>query len=261
MTKSSAEFFEMWYKYVIGVSYVFLAIFCNGFGQVIIEKHWRAHTNRNGLFDVGFEILPRLPDSTIADYTNVVSIILGLVTLVLFHSKRGLILRRAVAIQGSVYFVRAIALFVTILPNPDKTCKPSSMAGSPKEILALEALKVALRQRITCGDVMFSGHACIITLNTLLFNEYAGGMITNTFLRQMSVFTFWLMAITSYFIIIATRFHYTIDVFMAIFVTTTIFKLYHYLIKMNRFSFLTWYESDETTESSNVKEEEHQPLI
>lgn len=251
----------MWYKSAIGVLYLFLAIYCNGFGQVIIEKYWRAHTDRNGLFDIGFEILPLLPYSTIADYTNVVSIILGLATLVLFHSKRGLILRRAVAIQGSVYFVRAVALFVTILPNPEKTCNPSSIAGSPEEILALEALKVALRQRITCGDVMFSGHACIITLNTLLFNEYAGGMITNTFLRRMSVITFWMMAVTSYFIIIATRFHYTIDVFIAIFVTTTVFKLYHYIIKMNRFTVLAWYETDEITESSSVKEDGHHPLI
>ena len=94
-----------------------------------------------------------------------------------------------------------------------------------------------------------------------LFHEYSGGLISNEIARQISVVGFWLLAITSYLIIIASRFHYTIDVFMAIFVTTTVFKLYHYFIKMNRFAFLSWYEAEETIEAIDPKTEENQPLI
>ena len=229
-------------KYLFGTWFFVIALYLNGLSQVIIESYLRDHINRDTLFDIGFATLPLIRDSTLADSSTVFALVLGVVPNLVFHGDRALIVKRLLLCQGSFYLVRAFAIVSTILPNPEKTCKPSSISGTEAEIIPFEALKVIAGQRITCGDVLFSGHAGAITVAALAFQEYSDGFIHDKLVRLALVVYLWVIACIGYLVIIATRFHYTIDVCVAIFVTVTIFKIYHYWTKLERFRLLEWYE-------------------
>ena len=77
-------------------------------------------------------------------------------------------------------------------------------------------------QETTCFDVLFSGHSVVIMLYTCFFFRYT----ENVYLK-CAIIPITLMA--SVFIV-ATHFHYTIDVLYGQLVALFIFVTYHYLL-------------------------------
>ncbi|EER07284.1 hypothetical protein Pmar_PMAR020445 [Perkinsus marinus ATCC 50983] len=139
----------------------------------------------------------------------------------------------------------------------------------------LEAVKIVLGIRFTCGDILFSGHAANFTLMALIWTEYGygflavdatargytaleggnhgqiggrhrGGALLHFVFRRLLPVLWWAAAILGYFVIVATRFHYTVDVLVAIIIVTKQWGLYHMYIRtpriMRRLGFLRWYE-------------------
>jgi len=131
---------------------------------------------------------------------------------------------------------------------------------------------------VTCADVMYSGHTVNITLCALTWHAYShvvpltdfdplyalrfGRSIFDTDLpvpvRSNSGETLrwttlkwcvWSVALVGYFLIIATHFHYTLDVFIGALLAIVVFNLYLATVRTahlrkNRINkFLVWLEN------------------
>jgi hypothetical protein len=188
-------------------------------------------------------------------------------------------MKRFAAVQGTCFLLRSITIMATILPNPYDTCINTSRDD---EIPLIEAFKVMLGMRFTCGDVLYSGHAANFTLMALIWQEYGksyfedpnrltresiplryvdaslvdivddSSPVYNTYSKEWYVSKFfprlcWAIAVIGYLIIIACRFHYTVDVVVGIVVVAKQWGLYHMVIRtpklLERVPFLQWYES------------------
>lgn len=138
----------------------------------------------------------------------------------------------------------------------------------------------------TCADVFFSGHASNLTLMALIWHSSShkkGTSLTtmdpygdifcsgiplhtsdykSTLRCSFAKILVWTAAITGYVIIIATRFHYTLDVLLGIFLTCLVWSLYHHYLdgsraRPNGFNrLLVWLESDdpESTDDAGVNQ-------
>ena len=96
--------------------------------------------------------------------------------------------------------IRSVSILSTILPSHQKC---------DKEIYLSSVFYGG------CYDKIFSGHTSFILLLTLLyFREHIINMPTLIALNA-----------TNILLILATRSHYTVDILLAIFVTSTIYKI------------------------------------
>ena len=263
-------------QFVTGLMWCLFCAWWNSLSQIYVDKmHWAhfAEGNNKPLPDIGFILLPRINISHLPDVWNVIIVVGTLLPVVLFHPDRVKILRRFAAIQGTCFLLRSVTIMVTILPNPYDTCANSS---SDAEIPFIEAFKVMLGMRVTCGDVLYSGHAANFTLMALVWQEYghsylrkpSRSVLEHSVLQEdeddhnrfvgsdfsgewyTSIFfprLFWAIAVVGYLIIISCRFHYTVDVVVAIVVVGKQWGLYHMVIRtpklLDRIPVLQWYES------------------
>jgi hypothetical protein len=268
-------------RFLAGVIWCVFCGWVNSLSQIYVDRmHWShfKEFESKPLPDIGFIILPRLNVSRLPDIWNAIIVLGTLLPVVLFHPSKVKIMRRFAAIQGTCFLLRSITIMATILPNPYDTCVNMSRDD---EIPVWEALKVMLGMRITCGDVLYSGHAANFTLMALIWQEYGVGFasspqaekrgsVSNAFALDVSIspdaqieiirkysqewYTgvllpriFWIVAVLGYFIIIACRFHYTVDVVVGIVVVAKQWGLYHMIIRtpklIERVPFLQWYES------------------
>ena len=268
-------------QFFAGVLWCLFCAWLNSVSQIYVDKmHW-AHFKEEGykpLPDIGFILLPRIYVSRLPDVWNAVIVLGTLLPIIFLHPSKVKIMRRFAAIQGTCFLLRSITIMVTILPNPYDTCVNTSRDD---EIPFLEAFRVMLGTRITCGDVLYSGHAANFTLMALIWQEYGRGFAaTSSAARRGSIppdqeldmsmspqiqpydvasysmawYTgvlfprlFWIVAALGYLIIISCRFHYTVDVVVAIVVVAKQWGLYHMIIRtpklIERVPFLQWYES------------------
>ena len=156
------------------------------------------HYNINGhcqLFDLFHKILPDLHN-----YHFLIDIILFCGIGSLFILGNDLLITEFLVKLIIIMFIRAFTTLVTILPKNEQ-CNH----------------KMNIREYILggCYDKIFSGHTSFILLLTLLYyREHFIGLLPLIFINLFNIF-----------IILATRSHYTIDVLLAAFVTTTIYYI------------------------------------
>jgi len=155
------------------------------------------------------------------------------VLLVLAHSSRWLLLRRAVFIYTLINIYRAFTVMATILPNSVRglDCAPRSSPPSPSAIFAAFwrvtsacGFRIAGEPR-TCGDWIFSGHTASMVWANLIVAEYAPKSVH----RLLSV-SVTLSSVVGTSLVLASHDHYTIDCIIAYFVTTRVFWTYHSLL-------------------------------
>jgi len=153
------------------------------------------------------------------------------VLVVMLHSHRMVILRRVWLVLGLLYYYRAITMFVTNLPKPDRTypCHPKADNLTTRVVLSrvltiMSGGGLSINgKHIYCGDYIFSGHTMTLTLGYLVIRQYSPSRFI--LLHWVSLLT----SLLGVIFLLLGRGHYTIDVLLAYFVTTRVWWLYHTL--------------------------------
>jgi hypothetical protein len=218
------------------------------------------------LDDIGFRVVPRLHWDAVADIW-VYALVFGTIArYMVTPALRWMVFRRHALLLGALFFVRGFALVMTTLPNPQTTCVATAVGRSPW----VEAVYILLTRHKTCADMFFSGHAVNATIAGLIWHHYshrapllnwdplgrwlragpvasAVGDIQRATTVKLLV---WYAVAVEFYLIIATRLHYTIDVFTGFALTVLAFKLYHHYLRTahtrdNLFNrVLCWFEQD-----------------
>ena len=244
--------------------------------------------NATVLPDIGFDIFPHITENAIGsmNWADFITYAIMASTLIRFifgitregHRLRGHILRRHIFALGTLFLLRAFAILSTLLPNPLDGCEET--LGLSEETLGknpwIEGWRILGGQVVTCADVMYSGHTVNITLCAMTWHTYShvvpltkfdpicalrfGRSVTDTdlppvrnemgeALRWTSLkIIVWIVAGVGYVLIIATHFHYTLDVFIGAILAIVVFKFYLSYVRtahlrdnnLNRF--LVWLE-------------------
>lgn len=124
---------------------------------------------------------------------------------------RFVMLRRFAFIMGFIYVFRGITLLVTTLPSSlIDECRPPEieLTGSVGERFGF-ILSVIGGTALTCTDNIFSGHTSMMVSCCMLWRVHSR-------LRRPFSWILYLIATAGILMILFTRFHYSIDVVLAI---------------------------------------------
>lgn len=162
-------------------------------------------------------------------------------------SLRWTLVKRILVIMGAIWFFRGLALFVTALPNPDTPCEPyAKNVNNIDSSIFLNALEILFVKEFssTCADVFLSRHAVFLTLSCLTWVMYRERSPWRSYevvpddgycnmLRIANVVISCSMVVLvciGYFIILASRWDYTVDVLIVVLATILVWGLYHSMI-------------------------------
>ncbi|XP_072996102.1 phosphatidylinositol:ceramide inositolphosphotransferase-like isoform X1 [Typha latifolia] len=176
------------------------------------------HQPRPTLQDMGFMILSELGKERGYVSESLFSFtFLGFVLWTLHpffcHSKRYytvLIWHRVLAFLITSQALRIFTFYATQLPGPNYHCREGSkLARLPPPDSVLEVLLINFPHGVIygCGDLIFSSHMIFTLVFVITYQKYGS--------KRVIKLLGWLLAIIQSLLIIASRKHYTVDVFVA----------------------------------------------
>lgn len=227
-----------------------LSAYLNALVQTLMDARWFALIHALGgelptpLMDLGFEWLPAVRFHPIIGLTPA---LFSIVTFCLLRTRIGVwfseVLRRALLALAIVFLFRALCLHLTLLPPPLVSCTARGLpAFLARRTLAVRAVAILLGQHTTCADTFFSGHTTVLTVNLLVWffwlgprgpprpytdtssaaKPMNGGSGWSTWLWLAFGLVFYVLSLA---LIIASRFHYTLDVVAAVFLSWAVCRL------------------------------------
>ena len=116
--------------------------------------------------DIGHKLLPYWPYFQINNYWIVISYVFVFIRFVPQSDIRVTVFRRWFFVQGIMFGMRSISIYVTSLTVPQPGCTTNITALATP---AVEAFYVMIGLHSTCGDVLFSGHT--VARKSFLFSE------------------------------------------------------------------------------------------
>jgi len=135
--------------------------------------------------------------------------------------------RRILLIMGFLYLLRACFIPLTVLPTPWVDCKKKY-----KDNIFWDALLLVLQIRVACGDVFFSGHTIMFTLNILEYWYYCKIVWLNVFVTIINVLGMFTLVMSAY--------HYSIDVFAAFIFSVIFWSIYHWVVQIPQLQGTWW---------------------
>ncbi|XP_004077460.1 sphingomyelin synthase-related protein 1 [Oryzias latipes] len=219
---------EVW-KTVISSIYVFLVFGFTSFVMVIVHERVPDMRTYPPLPDIFLDSVPRIPWAfAMAEACGLVLCYMFLLILLL-HKHRSILFRRLCSLMGTVFLLRCCTMFATSLSVPGQHLKCASQTygdtwGKIQRALAIwSGFGMTLTGVQTCGDYMFSGHTVVITMLNFFVTEYTPR--NWNLIHTIS----WVLNLFGIFFILAAHEHYSIDVFIAFYITTRLFLYYHTL--------------------------------
>jgi len=155
----------------------------------------------------------------------------SILVLVFFHRYRSIVMRRLFFLLGLLYLMRSITMYVTVLPVASTTyyCSPKTN-NTDAGVIIVRALRILLGmglsingQHVYCGDYIYSGHTVILTVFSLVVQEY-----TPRKWYPLHVLS-WVVTLIGVIFVMVAHGHYTIDVLIAYYITTRLWWIYHTL--------------------------------
>lgn len=219
---------EVW-KTVMSCVYVFFVFGFTSFVMVIVHERVPDMRTYPPLPDIFLDSVPRIPWAfAMAEACGVILCYMFLLILLL-HKHRSILFRRLCSLMGTVFLLRCCTMFVTSLSVPGQHLQCASKTygdawGKIQRALAIwTGFGMTLTGVQTCGDYMFSGHTVVITMLNFFVTEYTPR--TWNLIHTIS----WVLNLFGIFFILAAHEHYSIDVFIAFYITTRLFLYYHTL--------------------------------
>ncbi|XP_026529974.1 sphingomyelin synthase-related protein 1 [Notechis scutatus] len=219
---------EYW-KTALSCIYVFIVFGFTSFVMVIVHERVPDMQTYPPLPDIFLDSVPRIPWAFAM--TEVCGVILCYIWLLvlLLHRHRSILLRRQCSLMGTVFLLRCVTMFVTSLSVPGQHLQCSGKlygnvwAKLHRAFAIWSGFGMTLTGVHTCGDYMFSGHTVVLTMLNFFVTEYTPR--SWNFLHTLS----WVLNLFGIFFILAAHEHYSIDVFIAFYITTRLFLYYHTL--------------------------------
>ncbi len=173
------------------------------------------------LSDVSFDIFPYIPVSGLSDTLATVSTLITFVYILFFMKHPQRVLQRLLWIWGTIYLMRGITVSVTRLPDPRVACAKEPLGA----FVFVEALKFFALQTTTCSDMLFSGHTAGWITMALVWQFYNP--------HRWVRFAVWTYVVVGILSLIVTRFHYLVDIVVALFVAFGLHIIYYWAIFMH----------------------------
>jgi len=219
---------ERW-KTFLAFMYVLLVSWITAFVMVIVHDRVPDMEKYPPLPDIILDNIPHIPWAfEMAEFTGMVLITLWFV-IVLLHKHRFILMRRFFSISGTIFMLRCITMLITSLsvPGTHLECTPRPYGDIWNKLhnayIIWTGAGMTLQGVRTCGDYMFSGHTVALTLLNFFITEY-----TSRRIYFLHTFT-WICNVFGVFFILAAHEHYSIDVFVAFYITSRLFMYYHTL--------------------------------
>ena len=246
-TKTDSEFATLYtslLRHRVIPAWIFwaFAMMANALIGVIIQHHVNVGRIHVGpvLYDLGFEILPYIPTKSfgfsIPDLCALASAtLIGLKLVLTFPPSLSVILLRRILLVASIAYIgRAVSIPMTLLPNPDPECVPHL----DRDSLFTSVLLIPFGVTMTCSDCFYSGHALPISCALFTWIDY----MRSSKLRPLGI----AVSIGALLGIIATHFHYTVDVFYGFIATAIVWRSYHFALScpsiLFHFPSIVWWE-------------------
>lgn len=219
-------------RMVVSIVIIFLSGF---FMSAVASVAWfRTPARGPPLPDLFHDYLPDLSGTeweVIPDYILNVDY-LCTVALLLYRGVFISVLCRSVIVYAALMVLRCITVLVTTLPDSDPHCRlvvpgtvPMSEIDYGKVWEKTLSLIIPVNP-ITCGDMIFSGHTAIMVMLALIWHHYYPARKGNYAVNPVKVVV-WLTTFFVLMVIIAVRKHYTVDVFLGLYLTMTVWGAYH----------------------------------
>lgn len=180
------------------------------------------------LFDHVFSILPNksewrgwLPDLLLTSFlviSLVVTLLLPTKTRIRFQSI--VVGRRLMWTLSLLYLFRTASFLVTTVPSPLYQCVPKYPQDPTAYLLFIG--KMATGKMTACTDNIYSGHTAMVTVLFFTNLVYSGRW-------YFALYSFF-HAAAVLFAILLTRLHYSVDILIALFMTSFVWCTYHFLL-------------------------------
>ena len=216
--------------------YFLLSFFTMAFSTSVA---WFRRPASFALPDIGHDLLPEvlsvygLDAHVICDkllYTTLVAT-LGFVC---GHPQRETILRRSFVVYGTLMLMRSVTLLLTALPDPYFRCFTAETGTFGQGWSTMPWRRVVYKfitlfdgsasGSLTCGDLIFSGHTIVFVLCALMWHTYYRP--SHVLLNPMKL-AIWALSVVGTVLLLVTRMHWTIDIALAYYITTTLWNFYH----------------------------------
>ncbi|KAM6956383.1 sphingomyelin synthase-related protein 1-like [Aplochiton taeniatus] len=219
---------ELW-KTALSSVYVMLVFGFTSFVMVIVHERVPDMKAYPPLPDIFLDSVPRIPWAfAMAEACGLILCYI-VILILLLHKHRSIVFRRLCSLMGTVFLLRCFTMFVTSLSVPGQHLQCASKMygdtwGKLQRALAIwSGFGMSLTGVHTCGDYMFSGHTVVITILNFFVTEYTPR--SWNLIHTIS----WVLNLFGIFFILAAHEHYSIDVFIAFYITTRLFLYYHTL--------------------------------
>ncbi|CAB3361928.1 Hypothetical predicted protein [Cloeon dipterum] len=216
-------------KTFLSMAYLFVVTWITAFVMVIVHDRVPDMKKYPPLPDIFLDNVPTISWAFHMCEVTGSLLLLIWVAVLITHKHRFILLRRFFALSGTVFLLRCITMLITSLsvPGTHLECNPRPYGDLWAKIqhayVIWRGAGMSIQGVRTCGDYMFSGHTVALTMLNFFITEY-------TPRRMYFLHTFsWLLNMFGIFFILSAHEHYSIDVFIAFYITSRLFLYYHTL--------------------------------
>lgn len=219
---------EIW-KTLVALLYFFSVTWITAFTMVIVHDRVPDMDKYPPLPDFVLDNIPLIPWAFQMCELCIMCLAIIWFTILVFHKHRWILLRRMFSLFGSVFLLRCFTMLITSLSVPGRHLDCRALPYETMREKLYQAYIIwshaglATQGVRTCGDYMFSGHTVTLTLLNFFITEYSPG--NYYFIHTIS----WVLNLFGIFFILAGHEHYSIDVFIAFYISTRLFLYYHAL--------------------------------